>query len=76
LLLRREYITNWLIPFSEVKYGDPGKDGIPSIDAPKFVNVDNATFLNDDDLVIGIVNENEVKAYPHKIFLWRFRSIV
>ncbi|NOR27236.1 MAG: DUF3179 domain-containing protein [Lutibacter sp.] len=62
--------NDWLIPVNEVKDGGPGKDGIPSIDAPKFVNVDNATFLNDDDLVIGIVNENEVKAYPHKILDW------
>ncbi len=62
----------WLIPKSEVKDGGPGKDGIPSIDFPKFLNASDseANFLNDDDLVIGIVNGNEAKAYPHLILDW------
>lgn len=28
--------NNWSIPIAEVKDGGPGKDGIPSIDNPKF----------------------------------------
>ena len=61
--------SGWLIPISEVKDGGPGKDGIPSIDSPKFVNISDvgANFLNDNDLVVGIVYGNEVKAYPHLI---------
>lgn len=27
----------WLIPLLEIKDGGPGKDGIPSIDSPKFI---------------------------------------
>ncbi|MCZ6900561.1 MAG: hypothetical protein O7F74_10015, partial [Bacteroidetes bacterium] len=41
--------NSWLIPESEVLDGGPGKDGIPSIDNPKFVEVNNANFLSDDD---------------------------
>lgn len=62
--------SSWLIPISEVKDGGPGKDGIPSIDSPNFVSVINASFLNDDDLVIGIVKNNEARAYPHIVMDW------
>ncbi|MCF6181668.1 DUF3179 domain-containing protein [Lutibacter sp.] len=63
---------DWLIPISEVKDGGPGKDGIPSIDNPKFLDVDdpNTNFLTDEDLVIGIVVGDEVRAYPHLILDW------
>ena len=61
---------NWSIPISEVKDGGPGKDGIPSIDNPKFLNANEIDFLNDDDLVIGTISGNVVKAYPHLILDW------
>ncbi|AMC11817.1 hypothetical protein Lupro_11305 [Lutibacter profundi] len=63
---------DWLIPVSEVKDGGPGKDGIPSIDTPKFIDANdaNANFLKDEDLVIGIVKNGEIRAYPHKILDW------
>ncbi len=63
---------NWLIPVSQVKDGGPGKDGIPSIDSPVFVDAATAeaSFLNDNDLVIGIVKGDEVKAYPHLVLDW------
>ena len=60
----------WLIPISEVKDGGPGKGGIPSIDNPIFINASSQTFLSDNDLVIGIVKNNEVKAYPLSILNW------
>lgn len=61
--------NEWLVPIGEIKDGGPGKDGIPSIDNPQFVDVndENASFINDEDLVIGIKSENEMIAYPHKI---------
>lgn len=62
--------SEWLIPISEVRDGGPGRDGIPSIDNPVFVNSTSANFLNDDDLVIGIVNNDELKVYPHLILDW------
>jgi hypothetical protein len=64
--------NDWLIPVSEVKDGGPGKDGIPSIDDPKFLDVNdtNTNFLIEDDLVIGIIVGNEARAYPHLILDW------
>ncbi len=62
--------TDWLIPFDEVLDGGPGKDGIPSVDAPQFDNVSDISFLNDNDLVIGMFHNGVSKAYPHQILDW------
>lgn len=55
---------------SEILSGGPPKDGIPSIDNPKFESVFAATWLNDDDLVLGLSFNGIVKAYPHRILNW------
>ena len=60
----------WLIPKDEILDGGPGKDGIPSIDAPSFVLASQASYLNDNDLVIGVKVGSEVRAYPHPILDW------
>ena len=62
----------WLIPIIEIKDGGPGKDGIPSVDRPEFIDaIDVETsFLNDDDLVVGILKGDKAKAYPHVILDW------
>ena len=63
----------WVVPNDEVYDGGPGKDGIPSIDKPIFVESNNvivSSYMDDDDLIVGIVNGNKAKAYPHKILDW------
>jgi len=60
----------WSIPVSDVKDGGPGKDGIPSIDNPKFIDANQAVFLTDNLLIVGIVKDNVIRAYPHKILDW------
>ena len=50
--------------------GGPGKDGIPSLDSPQFASASNTTYLSDDDLVIGVNVDGELRAYPHKILDW------
>ncbi|WP_397363734.1 DUF3179 domain-containing protein [Olleya sp. R77988] len=62
----------WLVPLGEIRDGGPGKDGIPSIDTPIFVdaNSSDANYLDDDDLVIGIVKGSQIKAYPHIVMDW------
>ena len=62
--------NEWLIPTSEILDGGPGKDGIPSIDQPVFVSVEEATFMRDDELVVGFRNGNVARAYPHSILDW------
>lgn len=60
----REYTQN-------VVSGGPGKDGIPAIDKPQFVAASRAeSFLRPEDIVFGVVLNDEVKAYPRKILVW------
>ncbi|MEO1626640.1 MAG: DUF3179 domain-containing protein, partial [Bacteroidota bacterium] len=61
----------WLINANEVLNGGPGKDGIPSVDSPEFVNNTAVSdFLSDEELVVGVRIGEEVKAYPHPILDW------
>lgn len=51
--------------------GGPGKDGIPSIDEPKFVDAETADqTLGDASRVFGIVIDGDARAYPHRILVW------
>jgi len=49
--------------------GGPPKDGIPSVDDPSFVDASAATFLEDGDVVIGVVHGGTVRAYPRQILV-------
>lgn len=49
--------------------GGPAKDGIPSIDNPRYVNAIVAQ-LKDDDTVVGIVRGEKAYAYPQRILYW------
>ncbi|MFA3782015.1 DUF3179 domain-containing protein [Melioribacteraceae bacterium 4301-Me] len=61
---------NWLIPTNEIYDGGPGKDGIPALVNPELISDKSATYLNDEDLVIAIKINNELRVYPHKILDW------
>ena len=58
------------VPLDEILSGGPGKDGIPSLTNPRFVPVRKATFIQDNDRVIGVVDGKEAKAYPVSILSW------
>jgi hypothetical protein len=64
------YGTGWLIPLSEVLDGGPGKDGIPALTKPELVSRNKVFNLSSNDLVLGIVINNEPRAYPHEILDW------
>lgn len=50
--------------------GGPPKDGIPSIDKPRFVSAAKADFLADDDRVFGLIRTGEVRAYPQQVLVY------
>ncbi len=58
------------IPKEEIRSGGPGKDGIPALTAPRFVAAGEATFLRDDDTVVGFAVGTEARAYPIPILNW------
>jgi hypothetical protein len=60
-----------IIDLGELIDGGPGKDGIPSIDEPKFVTQNEASeWLRGREPVISLEVNGEVKAYPIQILMW------
>jgi hypothetical protein len=59
-----------LIPATQINFGGPDKDGIPSIDKPEFVTAGFAAFLRNNDQVLGLKSGNVVRAYPLRILNW------
>jgi len=56
---------------SNMVTGGPPKDGIPSIDNPKYITAGEAdTFLDDKDIIYGFDYKGVVKAFPQSILYW------
>ncbi len=62
--------TKKSIDLNELRSGGPPKDGIPSIDNPRFVSVSQADWLSPGELVIAYKTEGEARAYPLQILMW------
>jgi Protein of unknown function (DUF3179) len=63
--------SNHSAPLDEFMSGGPPKDGIPSIDEPRFVSVEEADeFLDAREPVAVVELEGEVRAYPLQILTW------
>ncbi|MCW8328846.1 DUF3179 domain-containing protein [Photobacterium sp. SDRW27] len=58
------------IPIEQVLSGGPGRDGIPAIIKPRFVDGKDADFLKKNDVVLGLTMDGKSKAYPIKILNW------
>ena len=58
------------IPFDEIVSGGPPKDGIPSIDNPRFTSVSKVDDLSDVEPVIGLEIDGDARAYPLRILIW------
>jgi hypothetical protein len=67
----RTDFSKYTVPLSEIVSGGPPKDGIPAIDEPKFVSVDEAdSWLEDREPVVVVSRNRETKAYPLQILMW------
>ncbi len=59
------------VPYSEILSGGPPKDGIPAIDEPTFVSVDEANdWLEAQEPVIMVQAGDDARAYPIQILMW------
>lgn len=58
------------VPLNEIVGGGPPKDGIPSIDAPKFVSVSESTFIRDNEPGLAISINGIDRFYPFHILVW------
>jgi hypothetical protein len=63
--------VRYLVPPDKIVAGGPRKDGIPSIDHPKFVSVEEANgWIGDDELVLAITYNAVTRVYPLQILVW------
>jgi hypothetical protein len=66
--------TNWnkhTIEYTELLSGGPPRDGIPSIDEPKFVDLEEADgWLVGNEPVIALEINGDARAYPLQILTW------
>ena len=59
------------VPYSEILSGGPPKDGIPAIDDPKFVSVEEADeWLKPQEPVVLVQVGDDARAYPIQILMW------
>lgn len=59
------------IELDELMSGGPPKDGIPALDAPKFIAIGEASkWLNSNEPVISLTIDGESRAYPLQILMW------
>lgn len=83
LLPPQEYSPSWgrefplgdfnrsIVDYDEILSGGPPRDGIPAIDAPKFISLAEATTrYAATEPVIGLQVNGEAKAYPLQILTW------
>ena len=60
-----------IVPLDQIVSGGPPPDGIPSIDNPNFISVQEASkFLEDSELVLGLNINGDIRAYPLQILVW------
>ena len=56
---------------SEILGGGPPKDGIPSIDKPKYVSLEEADeWIADNELVLALIYKGVTRVYPLQILVW------
>lgn len=54
-----------VVPRASIVPGGPGRDGIPSVDSPRFVSVPEAErWVRGEHAVVGVALEGEARAYP------------
>ncbi|MBI5198108.1 MAG: DUF3179 domain-containing protein [Nitrospirae bacterium] len=63
-------LTTHAIPLEEIASGGPPRDGIPALTNPPFIKAGQATYLRDEDRVLGLTLGREVRAYPIRILNW------
>jgi hypothetical protein len=71
---RNSFVTNFdnhTVSYSDILSGGPPKDGIPAIDQPKFVSVEEADdWLKSQEPVVFFQIEEDARAYPLQILTW------
>ena len=57
--------------YNNIRSGGPPPDGIPPIENPVYISVEDADeYLENSDIVFGLVHNGEVLAFPQRILVW------
>ncbi len=63
--------VRYIVDPEDIVSGGPPMDGIPSIDDPKFVTVEEADkWIADNELVLGLIYNGTKRVYPLQIMTW------
>ncbi|MCK4928776.1 MAG: DUF3179 domain-containing protein [Methanosarcinales archaeon] len=63
--------VKYVVDPAKIKSGGPPMDGIPSIDNPKYVTVEEADkWIQDNELVLALIYRNTTRVYPLQILVW------
>jgi len=58
------------IRLDEIRWGGVVQDGIPPLRNPEMISVQQADYLDDDNVVFGIEINGDARAYPKRILAW------
>ncbi|MFW5432036.1 MAG: DUF3179 domain-containing protein [Methylophilaceae bacterium] len=58
------------IRLDEIRWGGVPQDGIPPLRNPEMISAQQATYLDDDDIIFGIEINGDARAYPKRILAW------
>lgn len=59
------------VPLTEIRPGGPPRDGIPPIDAPRFVAPEAAdAWLGATEPVLAFEHDGDARAYPIQVLMW------
>lgn len=59
-----------LVDLGEIRSGGPPPDGIPPIDEPMYLAVDDVDFLTDNEPVLAFELDGDARAFPVQIMTW------
>ena len=58
------------IRLDEVRWGGVRQDGIPPLRYPTMIEAEQATYLDDSDVVFGLAYNGDARAYPKRVLAW------
>ncbi|MBI4305784.1 MAG: DUF3179 domain-containing protein [Chloroflexi bacterium] len=58
------------VPLWGAVWGGVRVDGIPPLNDPGFIPAADASYLRDDDVVLGVAINGDIRSYPHRILAW------
>ena len=58
------------IRLDEIRWGGVKRDGIPPLKDPEMIPAEEASYLDDSNVVFGVVMNGDARCYPKRILAW------